>query len=300
MTWRAACAILLLVCSCLLAGCSDGNGGCPAFDGGVDTPADHGGDVEPDVPPVCTPPTVECADGTHAVYGLCVPDTDDLSVAAGTFDMGVSGGVDVPLHSVTLSAFFLDRTEVTNAQYQACVDAGCCARPTYDGSYSGREPYFGNLRYGSYPVVFVTWEQARQYCEGLGKRLPTEAQWEFAARGADGRTYPWGSATPTAANAQFGQGLDGDTAAVGMHTAGISPAGAEDMAGNVWEWVADWYSATYYTASPGTDPAGPADGIARVVRGGSFGSTAEQLFSYYRMWFLPSESYSNVGFRCAW
>jgi formylglycine-generating enzyme required for sulfatase activity len=302
MSRNAVGAVICLWCALSLAGCSD-DGGCPEPDGGGgDTPTDQGGDVEPeaDVPPTCTPPEITCDSGMHAVYGLCVPDADDLQVAGGAFDMGVTGGTDFPLHNVTLAAFNLDRLEVSNALYQACVGSGCCTPPTYDGSYSAREPYYGNLRYADYPVIFVTWAQAQQYCAGLGKGLPTEAQWEFAARGTDGRTYPWGTTTPTSANAHFNVGLDGDTASVGSHGAGVSPAGAEDLAGNVWEWVGDWYSATYYTESPAADPPGPATGAARVVRGGSFGSGAEQLFSYYRMWFLPGESYSNVGFRCAW
>jgi formylglycine-generating enzyme required for sulfatase activity len=296
--------LLLVLVAALDAGCPSSENGCVTPDAELDADAtgDEGGtdaDV-PEVLPTCTPPTVSCGDGQHSEYGICVPDTDELAVSGGSFDMGAAGGTDVPLHNVTLAAFLIDRTEVTNARYQACVSAGCCIPPTYDGSYSGREPYFGVSRYDNYPVVFVGWDQARQYCAGLGKRLPTEAQWEFAARGTDGRTFPWGSNPPTTTLAHFDEALEGDTAQVAYHSTGASPCGAMDMAGNVWEWVADWYGETYYTTSPASDPPGPDTGIARVVRGGSFASPADQLFAYARMWFLPADSYSSVGFRCAW
>jgi formylglycine-generating enzyme required for sulfatase activity len=296
--------LLLLLVAALEAGCPSSENGCITPDAELDADAiaDDGG-TDADVPealPTCTPPTVSCGDGTHSEYGICVPDTDGLAVAGGSFGMGAAGGTDVPLHNVTLADFFIDRTEVTNAGYRACVAAGCCTPPTYDGSYSGREPYYGAGRYDAFPVVFVTWNQAQQYCTGLGKRLPTEAQWEFAARGTDGRTYPWGSTPPTAVLANFVGALSGDTARVAYHSDGASPVGAQDMAGNVWEWVNDWYSETYYTTSPASDPPGPDTGIGRVARGGSFVSPADQLFAYTRMWFLPTDSYSTVGFRCAW
>jgi len=266
--------------------CSDDAGGGPPLDGGSDAP-------------VCTPPEVECDSGEYGAYGLCIPDTEELTVAAGSFEMGAPGGPDFPAHDVTLSEFAIDRTEVTNAQYAACVDAACCTPPAYDGSYSGRQPYFGNAEYADYPVIFVSWEQARQYCEGIGKRLPSEAEWEYAARGHDGRPYPWGTHPPTLDRANFDAPWLGDTDEVGTHAAGGSAFDAEDMAGNVWEWVNDWYGATYYADGPEEDPTGPETGDMRVVRGGSFASTETELLSYYRSMFMPNESYSNVGFRCA-
>jgi len=214
--------------------------------------------------------------------------------------MGAPSGSDfVPLHSVSVSAFKLDKYEVTNARFQLCVDAGCCDPPRYDGSYTGREPYYGNAAFGFWPVVFVSWDQAKQYCEGAGKRLPTEAEWEYAARGDDGRLFPWGSNTPDGSLANFGGARDGDTAQVGSYAAGASPFGVDDMAGNVWEWVADWYDPGYYGASPAADPKGPDSGLAKVARGGSFGSDATTLYSFYRGVYLPEDSYANLGFRCA-
>jgi formylglycine-generating enzyme required for sulfatase activity len=213
--------------------------------------------------------------------------------------MGLLNSAEYPQHTVTLSAFTIDRFEVTNEKYQSCVQAGCCEPPTYNGSYTGREHYYGSVDFYDYPVIFVTWEMAAQYCAGLDKRLPTEAEWEYAARGDDGRTFPWGSDSPSVTEANFGGAQDGDTEAVGSYVDGASPFGAEDMAGNVWEWVADWYDRDYYNQSPANDPPGPATGLMRVARGGSFASEPDTLYSYYRMHYVPSESFATLGFRCA-
>ncbi len=275
-----------------LAGCGDQ---CPA-----DTPTDAGvGDAGDAATRECIVPEVSCGPGEIAEYGLCFPNTDETVVTAGTFDMGAPSGTEFPAHAVTLSEFTIDVTEVTNERFKACVDAGCCDPPSYDGSYTGREPYYGNPQYAQYPVIFVTWDQARQYCEGLEKRLPTEAEWEYAARGDDGRTYPWGSGPPDDSLANFDSAQNGDTEAVGDYPDGASPFGALDMAGNIWEWVADWYDVDYYGSSPGTDPTGPESGVFRGARGGSFGSGATTLYSFYRMSYLPNESFGNLGFRCA-
>jgi eukaryotic-like serine/threonine-protein kinase len=310
----ATCAGLTLA----IAGCKENS--CPTPDGGnggdadtdtdadndvdadtdADADADADADSDADEPPrVCTIPDVDCDEGDHAEYGLCVANSEEVAVAGGTFEMGAPTGTEFPAHSVTVSDFTIDRTEITNERYQACVEAGCCDPPSYDGSYSAREPYFGNDEYDRFPVIFITWDQALEYCEGLGKRLPTEAQWEFAARGEDARPFPWGTDPPSRSRANYDNAIDGDTAAVGTYDDGATPLGLVDMAGNVWEWVADWYSASYYDDSPSTDPPGPASGVARVARGGSFGSTEAQLYSFYRANFLPTETYSNVGFRCA-
>jgi eukaryotic-like serine/threonine-protein kinase len=280
----AITAVVLLTA----AGCKDSKSCATADDGGTD-----GGRV-------CTAPAVTCNAGEHAEYGACFAEADEVTIPAGTFTMGAPSGSDfVPKHSVTLAEFKLDRYEVTNARYQLCVDAGCCDPPTYDGSYTGREPYYGNPDFGLYPVVFVSWAQAKQFCEGAGKRLPTEAEWEYAARGGDERLYPWGSDSPSTARANFGKAKYGDTAQTGTHADGASPFGAEDLAGNVWEWVADWFYADYYASSPSDNPAGPENGVTKVARGGSFGSEATALYSFYRGSYLPEETFGNLGFRCA-
>jgi formylglycine-generating enzyme required for sulfatase activity len=279
----AACAVLLVG-----AGCKESS--CPtATDAGTDGGAR-----------VCVVPPATCNAGEHAEFGVCFTDEEEIEIAGGTFQMGAPSGTDfVPQHDVTLSAFKLDKYEVTNGRFKLCVDTGCCDPPRYDGSYTGREPYFGNDSFGFFPVVFVSWDQARQYCEGAGKRLPTEAEWEYAARGDDGRLYPWGSDTPDHSRANFGGARDGDTLQVGSFPSGDSAFGVADMAGNVWEWVADWYDPNYYGSSPANDPPGPEAGNAKVARGGSFGSDATTLYSFYRGVYLPEESFANLGFRCA-
>ena len=308
MTRKLLLLSAALVLALVLAGCDQAD--CARDDGGGDSGGDSGGDGDADAdgdgdgdalpPRECELPEVECAEGEHPLYGLCVAGSERVTVAAGTFDMGAPSGDEFPAHTVNISEFVLDATEVTNEHFQACVDAGCCDPPTYDGSYSGRQPYFGNGDFARYPVVFVTWQHARDFCEGQGGRLPTEAEWEYAARGSDGRYYPWGSEDPNDSRAHYDEARDGDTAEVARHSEGNSPFGAEDMAGNVWEWVADGYSASYYTASPADDPQGPDSGAARVARGGSFGSAATEILSFYRASFHPQESFSNTGFRCAW
>ena len=283
--------------SLLLVGLLPACGGKSSNGDGVDAAVDAG---EPDAGPrECIMPEVQCADGEHNEYGLCVLDAEEVGIPAGTFDMGAPSGTEFPLHSVNISLFHLDRYEITNERYQACMDAGCCDPPTYDGSYSGRQPYFRNPDFAQYPVIFVTWEMANQYCYGLGKRLPTEAEWEYAARGNDGRMYPWGSEPPDTQRANFDMPRDGDTGPVGAHLLGVSPFGIQDMAGNVWEWVNDWHDPDYYNQSPLDDPPGPETGAAKVVRGGSFASAATLLYAFYRGSYLPRESFSNVGFRCA-
>jgi formylglycine-generating enzyme required for sulfatase activity len=194
-----------------------------------------------------------------------------------------------PQHAVRLDAFWIDRTEVTNAQYQKCVDAGACRvadMPLYDPQ--GRP---------NHPVVEITWNDAQVYCRWAGARLPTEAEWAKAARGTAARTYPWGDDMPDCNKAQY-RDCGGQTVPVGSRAAGASPYGALDMAGNAWEWVADWYGRGYYADSPANDPKGPESGEYRVLRGGSWYDGWYYIRGAIRDPYSPSDRHFNVGFRC--
>jgi formylglycine-generating enzyme required for sulfatase activity len=237
-------------------------------------------------------------------------------IPAGSFLMGSLDGDttadsdEKPQHSVYLNAYWIDQTEVTNAQMARCVAAGICQPPSLVKSYT-RSTYYGEAQFDNYPVIYVTWEDANSYCTWAGGRLPTEAEWEKAARGPVGQTYPWGN-EPVASrlvnfcdwNCPFewkDSSIDdgyADTSPVGNFPAGASPYGVLDMAGNVWEWVQDWYSETYYASSPSSNPIGPSSGQYRVLRGGAFSDIAAQVRSSFRNE-KPDHSNWPVGFRCA-
>ncbi|MBI4674246.1 MAG: SUMF1/EgtB/PvdO family nonheme iron enzyme [Chloroflexi bacterium] len=224
-------------------------------------------------------------------------------VPAGIFRMG-SSDLDTDAsddekkqHTVSLNTFWIDQHEVTNAQYRQCVDANGCQPPSMTSS-STRSTYYGNPQYDNYPVIYISWYAASRYCEWAGKRLPTEAEWEKAARGTDGRIYPWGNDFD-ANKLNSDDGGKRDITTVGSYPSGRSWSGALDMAGNVWEWVNDWYERAYYDNSPRDNPKGPATGQARVLRGGSWISQPVNTRAAFRHVRGSDESNYSSGFRCA-
>jgi formylglycine-generating enzyme required for sulfatase activity len=219
-----------------------------------------------------------------------------IYVPAGEFLMGSTDddpdaiGDEKPRHAVYLDAFWIDKTEVTNAQYRQCVEAGGCDEPDCwdDNDYNAPDQ----------PVVCVTWDDAGAYAAWVGGRLPTEAEWEKAARGTDGRVYPWGDSAPDCETTNHAD-CTGRPGAVGSYPAGASPYGGLDVAGNVWEWVADWYDDGYYERSPLRNPPGPDSGIFRVLRGGSYNINGWGVRCAVRLWDMPDAAYRNYGFRVA-
>jgi len=224
-----------------------------------------------------------------------------MYVPTGAFSMGSDMGSsdERPIHTVILNAFWIDKFEVTNAMYAICVRVGKCLLPKNVESVT-RSSYYGNTQFDNYPVISVTWEDANVYCRWAGRRLPTEAEWERAARGIDGRVYPWGNAPPDKDKSNFNFNV-GDTIGVGRYPNGMSPFGVLDMAGNVWEWVNDWYDEKYYNdSSANNNPRGPTSGQYRVLRGGAWNSQDIMIRVSYRGKNVPTYFSSlSIGFRCA-
>ncbi len=223
--------------------------------------------------------------------------TPVVRVPAGEFVRGSEAGFpdEQPVQTVYLDEYYIDQYEVTNRLYSSCVQAGFCALPRLPRSVNFSN-YYAESAFRNFPVIWVTWEDAANYCEFAGKRLPTEAEWEKAARGEQGDLYPWGSAEPAfQANYDF---VEQDVAPVGQYAGDRSPYGVYDMAGNVREWVADWYQWDYYGSAPKSNPTGQSGGVTKVLRGGSWNDAPVALRSSIRKNFLIDAFDSNLGFRC--
>jgi eukaryotic-like serine/threonine-protein kinase len=220
-----------------------------------------------------------------------------INVPGDTFMMGCNDGVDnlcnmdeAPYHSVTLSGYRIDQYEVSRGDYNDCIVASSCTTPACD---------FDPMALADNPVTCVTWDDAHDYCAWAGKRLPTEAEWEYAARGTTGFRYPWGNVWNDDCSIVNGNLCQLDTSPVTDFPQGVSPVGAFNMAGNVAEWVNDWYQQTYYASSPTNDPQGPATGGVRGIRGGSWDSSVVEFRTSYRGANTPSFADNETGFRCA-
>lgn len=250
----------------------------------------------PELTQPAIPPTSELG-----VDSTIISDKDGMTllyVPAGEFIMGSDSGASNQKqpHPVDLHAFWIDKTEVTNKMYIDCVNASRCEAPSNTSSFR-RLSYFGNSKYDNYPVIFVNWNMAKTYCEWVDRRLPTEAEWEKAARGADGQVYPWGNQPPdnNLLNYDF---VMGDIAEVGKFPKGASSYGALDMAGNAWEWVSSLYKQYPYSATDGREDLSVSGD--RVLRGGAWNSNGNFIRSTYRLKNDPSNSSNNsFGFRCA-
>jgi formylglycine-generating enzyme required for sulfatase activity len=219
----------------------------------------------------------------------------EVYIPAGEFIMGSGEDLlsDFPKHRVYLDAYWMDKLEVTNAMYAKCFGAGVCSHPALYNTY------YDVWAYRDYPVVYVNWYQADQYCRWVGRSLPTEAQWEKAARGTDGRRYPWGDQLPNPRLVNFNLSLIGEPVPAYRYPMGASPYGVLNMAGNVREWIADWYGEFYYQSSPYRDPTGPATGTQRSLRSGSYAEDQQQISVYTRFKHLPDSAGLSRGFRCA-
>ncbi|MGA7742108.1 MAG: formylglycine-generating enzyme family protein [Polyangia bacterium] len=292
---------------------------CQCFGLAVTPPANHAPEPTPPPPRDASPPGLECPE-------------NQVPIPGGTFWMGDQDlDKSKPVHKVALSPYCIDKTEVTVAAYRACVQAGICPPASATVDWKGVKPEdktkwsqfctWGKRGFDRHPINCVDWTQANAYCASTGGRLPTEAEWEYAARGSDGRSYPWGNKPPDATRlnacgsecASMAQqrleatwtpmytGDDGwpATAPVGRYPKGASPFGVLDMAGNVQEWTADAFAD--YNSDPVTNPRrSSSDESPRVIRGGSWISeVADKMRATFRSGFVPGYRINSLGFRCA-
>ena len=266
----------------------------------------------PTVTPIPTATAIEIVTQISPKDGMVL-----VYVAEGEFKMGSARTEDpetleeeLPQHIVYLDAYWIDQTEVSNAQYAMCVaDGDTCTKPKEIFSLT-RSSYYDNEQYANYPVIFVSWDQAAGYCAWAGRRLPTEAEWEKAARGPEGRIYPWGNTFDgTLANYCDINCINGwkddryddgyvETSPVGDYPLGASVYGALDMAGNVYEWVADWYGP--YSRISQVNPTGPPSGQEHIIRGGAWGDDFVHVRAAVRSHINVPDYWVNfIGFRCA-
>ncbi len=288
--------IWILLMSILLASCAPASTPTPIP---TSTPSALPPTSQPTVTPV--PPTPTSAP-TLAPVSLAGPSAGTtmtwvdgsvlVYIPSGEFIMGLGYG-DAPTKTFTLDAYWMQQTEVTNKMYTQCVTSGNCSAPVQEVG----APVFTAIPFGDYPVVGITWDAANKYCQWIGGQLPTEAQWEKAARGQNGNKYPWGNNSPNCDLANL-KTCGGHTSPVNAYPNGKSPYGLLDMAGNVYEWVNDFYDPNYYASAPSSNPTGPATGNDRMIRGSSFETDLTQILSAIRH---PSpQDYHNydLGFRC--
>ncbi len=241
---------------------------------------------EPTPTPTITPLPAEITDA-HGLPMVLVP--------AGEFIMGSDGHDQAaarPAHPVYLDDFYIDVYEVSQARYKECLDAGGCTITPGTGSLLNRPVW------DDHPMMDITWYDAQEYCEWRGGSLPTEAQWEKAARGTDQRRFPWGNEPVTCERARYGE-CGWMTSPIGTHPAGASPYGVQDMAGNAWELIYDWYQQDYYEVSPYENPTGPAESTGyKSERGGAWFYEAALMTAIWRNNLPPDAHYLYVGFRC--
>ena len=219
-----------------------------------------------------------------------------MYIPEGEFFMGkgeVRKNDNSPQHIVYLDAFWMDKYEVSNAMYLKCMQDGACSEMVSDNTT------YNNWIYRNHPITYVTWEQANVYCQWAGRRLPTEAEWEKAARGTDGRKYPWGNEAPNARLANFDGSMIHEAVSVYRYPLGASPYGVLNMSGNVREWIADWYGEDYYLTTPYTNPTGPETGTERSLRSGSYNEDKNEITITSRYRHEPQSAGLSRGFRCA-
>ncbi|HSA33154.1 MAG TPA: SUMF1/EgtB/PvdO family nonheme iron enzyme [bacterium] len=288
-----------------------------ACDGETKTPVDNEA-VEKDI--VVTEDTADNEEPDIDYFGQGTPP-EMVEIPAGEFQMGCNAVVDtncykdeLPYHAVTLSTYKIGKYEVTVGEYQKCISSGACNNNGENDHYYTNS-YNSNCNLGvtgkeNHPMQCVTWYGAKAFCEWVGGRLPTEAEWEKAARGTDGRKYPWGN--EPAASCDYaviydknaggsGCGTAG-TMSVGSKPNGVSAYGAYDMIGNVHEYANDWYDSTYYESSPTNNPTGPESTKSHVTRGGSWHNDSDitlRVSNRNDDYFGSDDLYGNTGFRCA-
>lgn len=251
---------------------------------------------DPDVLPACLEVGQTWTSPVDKMKMVCVPKGGFL-MGSNDEDRSAKDN-EKPQHTVYLDAYWIDQTEVTNAQYAQCVESGACSLSGRSASQSFPD-YYGNQLYDNYPAIFVTFQDAVDYCTWAERTLPTEAQWEKAARGTDGRIFPWGNNQPDNTRLNYSRYL-GDVTAVGSYPSGISPYGALDMAGNALEWTTDRYHQDYYSLyTSWLNPQGPKSGDYRVQRGGCWDSGPWSVRTTMRVPSSPNFRALFVGFRCA-